>query len=47
MPDLREIRRGSPPMRAQNAGGVGQNRRLLTNNQLYLENGIRQTFYES
>ena len=36
--DLREIRPGSP-----NAGGVGQNRRLSTNNQLYLENGKRQT----
>ena len=28
---------------APNAGGVGQNRRLLTNNGLYLENGTRQT----
>ena len=36
--DLREIRPGSPPTRAPNAGGVGQNRRLLTNNRLYLEN---------
>ena len=26
--DLREIRPGSPPTRAPNAGGVGQNRRL-------------------
>ena len=25
------------------AGGVGQNRRLSTNNRLYLENGTRQT----
>ena len=41
--DLREIRPGSPPTRAPNAGGVGQNRRLLTNNQLYLENGTRYT----
>ena len=39
--DLREIRPGSPPTRAPNAGGVGQNRRLLTNNRLYLENGKR------
>jgi len=39
--DLREIRPGSPPTRAPNAGGVGQNRRLLTNNRLYLENGTR------
>jgi len=30
--DLREIRPGSPPTRAPNAGGVGQNRRLSTNN---------------
>ena len=28
--DLREIRPGSPPTGAPNAGGVGQNRRLLT-----------------
>ena len=34
--DLREIRPGSPPTRAPNAGGVGQNRRLSTNNRLYL-----------
>jgi len=39
--DLREIRPGSPPTRAPNAGGVDQNRRLLTNNWLYLENGTR------
>jgi len=32
--DLREIRPGSPPTRAPNACGVGQNRRLLTNNRL-------------
>jgi len=32
--DLREIRPGSPPTRAPNAGGVGQNRRLFTNNRL-------------
>jgi len=37
--DLHEIRPGSPPTRAPNAGGVGQNRRLSTNNRLYLENG--------
>jgi len=29
--DLNEIRLGSPPTRAPNAGGVGQNRRLSTN----------------
>jgi len=39
--DLHKIRPGSPPTRAPNAGGVGQNRRLLTNNRLYLENGTR------
>ena len=39
--DLREIRPGSPPTRAPNAGGVGQNRRLLTNNRLYIKNGTR------
>ena len=39
--DLREIRPGSPPTMAPNAGGVGQNRRLLTNSRLYLENGTR------
>jgi len=39
--DLREIRPGSPPTRVPNAGGVGQNRRLSTNNRLYLENGTR------
>jgi len=41
--DLREIRPGSPPTGAPNAGGVGQNRRLSTNNRLFLENGKRQT----
>ena len=39
--DLHEIRPGSPPTGAPNAGGVGQNRRLLTNSRLYLENGKR------
>ena len=39
--DLREIRPRSPPTGAPNAGGVGQNRQLLTNNRLYLENGKR------
>ena len=39
--DLREIRPGSPPTRAPNAGGVGQNRRLSTNSRLYLEKGKR------
>ena len=28
-----------PSVGAPNAGGVGQNRRLSTNNWLYLENG--------
>jgi len=32
--DLREIRPGSPSTGAPNAGGVGQNRRLSTNNRL-------------
>jgi len=32
---------GVNPMGAPNAGGVGQNRRLSTNNRLYLENGTR------
>jgi len=41
--DLREIRPGSPLTGTPNAGGVGQNRRLSTNNRLYLENGTRQT----
>ena len=31
----------SPPTGASNAGGVGQNWRLSTNNRLYLENGTR------
>jgi len=35
--DVREIRSGSPPTGAPKAGG-GQNRRLSTNNRLYLEN---------
>ena len=36
--------RGHPlRSRAPNAGGVGQNRRVSTNNQLYLEDGTRQT----
>jgi len=39
--DLREIRPGSPPTGAPNAGGVGQNRRLSTNNRLNLENSTR------
>jgi len=29
----------SPSTGAPNAGGVGQNRQLLTKNRLYLENG--------
>jgi len=41
--DLHEIRPGSPPAGAPNAGGVGQNRRLSTNNRLYLENGTSKT----
>jgi len=39
--DFREIRPGSTPAGAPNAGGVSQNRRLSTNNRLYLENGTR------
>ena len=39
--DLREIRPGSSPAGAPNAGGVGQNRRLSTNSRLYLKNGAR------
>jgi len=39
--DVREIRPGSPPAEAPNTGGVGQNRRLSTNNRLYLESGTR------
>ena len=39
--DLREIRPGSLHTGAPNADGVGQNRRLSTNNRLYLENGKR------
>ena len=41
--DLREIRPESPPTRPSNAGGVGKNQRLSTNNRLYLENSKRQT----
>jgi len=40
--DLREIRPGSPPTRAPNAGWVGQNRRLSTNGWLYLEDGTSE-----
>jgi len=32
---------GVTPTRAPNAGGVGQNQRLLINSRLYLENGTR------
>jgi len=39
--DLREIRPGSSPTGAPNTGGVGQNRRLSTNDRLYLKNGTR------
>ena len=42
--DLREIRPESHRTRAPNAGGVSQNRRLLTNNRLYLENGKNTQF---
>ena len=38
---LREIRPGSTPTGAPNAGGAGQNRRLSTSNRLYLANGTR------
>jgi len=41
--DICEIRPGSSPAGATNAGGVGQNQRLSTNSWLYLENGTRQT----
>ena len=34
---------GVTPTGAPNAGGVGQNRQLSTNNRLYLENGKRET----
>jgi len=37
--DYVEIRKESPPTRSPNAGGVGQNPRLSTNNWLCLENG--------
>ena len=37
--------RGLPPTGAPNAGGVGKNRRLSTNDWLYLENGTRCSFY--
>jgi len=39
--DLREIRPGSPPVEAPNAGWVSQNRRLSTDSWLYLENSTR------
>ena len=39
--DLREIRPGSPHTGAPNAGGVSQNRRLSTNNWIYLEKDTR------
>jgi len=39
--DLREIRPGSLPTGAPNAGGVCYNRRLSTNSSLYLENNTR------
>jgi len=39
--DLRKIRPGSPSTGAPYAGEVGQNRRLSTNNRLYLENDTR------
>jgi len=44
--DLRKIRPGSPPIGTgtPNAGGVGQNWRLSTNNWLYLENGTLYYF---
>jgi len=34
---------GSPPTGAPDAGGVGQNRRLSTNNRLHLENSKSKT----
>ena len=39
--DHREIPPESPPTGAPSAGGVAQNRRISTNNRLYLENGTR------
>jgi len=39
--DLREIRPGSPPAGAPNAGGVSQNQPLSTNSWIYLEKGTR------
>jgi len=39
--DLRKIRPGLPHTGAPNTGRMGQNRRLSTNNWLYLENGTR------
>ena len=40
MPKIfREIRPGSPRTGASDAGGVGKNQRLSTNDRLYLENG--------
>ena len=45
--DPREIRPGLTPTGAPNANWVGQNRRISTNNWVYLENGTRQmhSFY--
>ena len=42
--DLREIRPGSPPYEGAECRWGGQNRRLSTNNRLYLENGTRETY---
>jgi len=39
--DLREISTGVTPYEGAKCMWVGQNRRLLTNNRLYLENGTR------
>jgi len=42
MPNISVNSTGSTTTGAPNAGGVDQNRRLSTNNWLYLENGTRQ-----
>ena len=39
--DLCEIRQGSPPTGAPNAGGVGQNRRLSANNRSYTSKTVQ------
>jgi len=41
MPNIGEMRMGSPQWGVANAGGVGENWQLSTNNSLYLEDGTR------